>query len=80
MWSEHWPQGSRGADANRSFLEEGVGKDGCQATLGASIYSDDVSLFFPPLNIFWAAVQFALGIGIVSIFMKGVLLWLTECR
>lgn len=36
-----------GADANCSFLEEGVSKDGCQATPGTSIYSDDFSLFSP---------------------------------
>ena len=34
------------ADSDCSFLGEGVSKDGCQATPGASIYSDDFSLFF----------------------------------
>ena len=70
-----------GADSNCSFLGEGVSKDGCQATPGASIYSDDFSLFF---SSFWTfsrpLFSFPLGVGIVSNFMKGVLLWMMEWR
>lgn len=68
-----------GASSNCSFLEGGVSKDGCQATPGASIYSDDFSLF-PFETSSRPLFSFPLGIGIVSVSIKDVLLWMMERR